>query len=193
MALTGFILLVCAVALIAAGWRLKNRRIDVSLADAAPASPVPVTAPVVARGDTPTIRLGESQRIDRLHKILSLKSGEHHDLLDLTFDGIPRLRISLANVERTAADEKFPTARDCARIHLELGGAIAGCGALVKEVAINQFWVPQATQDEQRSSILHFHGKDDIVNFLRIKVLRLDVEQSTAEIDVLHVSGHWAG
>ena len=53
--------------------------------------------------------------------------------------------------------------------------------------------MPPATQDEQRSSILHFHGKDDIVNFLRIKVLRLNVEESTADIDVLHVSGHWMG
>lgn len=189
MALTGLILLACAVALIVAGWRLKHRRIDVSLADDAPAP----AAPVVAKGDTPTIRLGESQRIDRLHKIISLKSGEHEDLLDLTFDGIPRLRIELIGIEHVDADERVPNGRDCARIHLELGGAIAGCGTYVKEAAVNRFLVPQAAQDEQRYSILHFHGKDNVVNFLRIKVLRLNAEHGTADIDVLHVSGQWVG
>ena len=189
MGLTAIIVLSIAAAAFAfATWRAKQRRAQQPVE-----AFVPQPAPTLAKGDAPTIRLGESQRIDRLHKVLSLKTGEHDDLLDLTFDGIPRLRISLASVEQIAADETFPAARDCARIHLELGGAIAGCGALVKEVAINQFLVPPATQDEQRSSILHFHGKDDIVNFLRIKVLRLNVEQSTADIDVLHVSGHWAG
>jgi hypothetical protein len=189
MGLTAIIALSIAAAAFAfATWRAKQRRAQPSIETFAPQP-----APIVAKGDAPTVRVGESQRIDRLHKILTLKSGEHDDLLDLTFDGIPRLRISLANVEQIDADEKFPTTRDCARIHLELSGAIAGCGALVKEVAINQFLVPQATPDEQRCSILHFHGKDDIVNFLRIKVLRLNVEQSTADIDVLHVSGHWAG
>jgi hypothetical protein len=189
MGLTATIVLSIAAAAFAfVTWRTKQRNAQQSIETLAPQP-----APLIAKGDAPTVRLGESQRIDRLHKVISLKSGEHDDLLDLTFDGIPRLRISLASVEQIAADEKFPKARDCARIHLELSGAIAGCGALVQEVAINQFLVPQATQDEQRSSILHFHGKDDIVNFLRIKVLRLNVEQSTADIDVLHVSGHWAG
>jgi len=150
-------------------------------------------APVIAKGDTPTIRIGDSQRIDRLHKVLAMSGGEQVDLLDKAFDGIPRLRITLAGVERIPADERFPAARDCARVHLELGGAVAGCGALVKEIAINQFWVPLATQDEQRCSILHFHGKDDIVNFLRIKALKLNVENATAELDVLHISGHWVG
>jgi hypothetical protein len=189
MGLTAIVVLSIAAAAVAfATWRAKQRGLQEPIVP-----PAPQPAPTVAKGDAPTVRLGESQRIDRLHKVLSLKVGEHDDLLDLTFDGIPRLRISLASVEQIAADEKFPAARDCARIHLELGGAIAGCGALVKEVAVNQFWVPQATADEQRCSILHFHGKDDIVNFLRIKVLRLNVEQATADIDVLHVSGHWAG
>jgi hypothetical protein len=156
---------------------------------AAPSAP----QPVVARGDTPTIRLGDSQRIDRLHKVISLQAGEYVDLLDLTFDQIPRLRITFINVERVEGDEQHPAPRDCARIHLELGGAIAGCGALVKEVAVNQFLVPRATQDEHRCSILHFHGKDDLVNFLRVKVLNLDSERQSVDVDVLHVSGQWAG
>jgi len=189
MALTVILLLGVAAVFVATNLWLRSRHGE-TLAAAAPA---PTPTPAIAKGDTPTIRLGDSQRIDRLHKVLTMRVGEQVDLLSMTFDGIPRLRVVLAGVELAPADDRFPAARDCARIHLELGGAIAGCGTLVKEIAVNQFLVPLATQDEQRCSILHFHGKDDIVSFLRIKVPHLNVEGSTAEVDVLHVSGHWAG
>jgi hypothetical protein len=61
----------------------------------------------------------------------------------------------------------------------------------VKEIGANCFLVPRATQDEQRSSILHFHGQKEVVNFLRIKVLQLYPAEQSAEIDVLHVCGQW--
>lgn len=137
--------------------------------------------PAFAAADAPTIRLSDSHRVDRLHRALTLNAGQHVDLLDKTFDGVPRLRIGFIQFE-----DQF------ARIHIELGGAVAGSGSLVKQVAPNQFLVPRATDDEQRSSILHFQGGSDLINILRIKVTRMRPEQHSIDLDVLHVCGNWS-
>jgi hypothetical protein len=130
--------------------------------------------------DAPTVRVNDSKRVDRLHRTLTLSIGEHVDLLDLTFDRIPRLRLSFAGFDQ-----------EYARIAIELGGAIAGCGSLVKEISPNQFLVPRAAQEEQRASILHFHGKGEAVSFLRVKVSSMHPEQQSVELNVLHVCGQW--
>jgi len=136
--------------------------------------------PAFAASDAPTIRVGDAHRVDRLHRELTLKSGQHTDLLDRTFDGVPRLRIGFIQFE-----DQF------ARIHVELGGAVAGSGSLVKEVAPNQFLVPRATDDEQHASILHFQGGNELINILRIKVTQMRPEQHSIDLDVLHVCGNW--
>lgn len=158
--------------------RWRQRQVQVDAADA-----VDEVLPL-AGGDAPTVRVGGSERIDRLHRVVTLDVGEHADLLDMTFDRIPRLRIALIGIEQVEAHEY-------AQLRIELGGATAGCGSLVKEVGTNEFLVPRATPDEHRSSILHFHGRDDIVNFLRVKIIRIDSVTRSADIDVLHVCGHW--
>jgi len=136
--------------------------------------------PAFAASDAPTIRLSNSHRVDRLHRALSLKAGQHVDLLDRTFDGMPRLRVGFIHFE-----DQF------ARIHIELGGAVAGGGSLVKQVAPNQFLVPRASDDEQHASILHFQGRSDLINIVRIKVTRMHPEQHSIDLDVLHVCGNW--
>jgi len=135
--------------------------------------------------------------MDRLHRMVSLTVGEHVDLLEFTFDHIPRLRITLVAIEKIgsekiATDDHNTLPVEYARMQIELGGDIAGCGSLVKEVGINQFLVPRATQDEQRSSILHFDGKGNAAGFLRIKVLRFNTADQSVEVDVLQVYGQWA-
>jgi hypothetical protein len=135
--------------------------------------------------DAPTVRLTDTQRIDRLHRLVSLKTGEHADLLDLTFGRLPRLSVALAGIEHESG-------QDFAHIQIELGGAAAGCGAGVKELEQNHFLVPRALPDDQRCSILYFCGKPDAVSFLQIKVKRLDPVEQSAAIDVLHVRGRWA-
>jgi len=154
--------------------------------ETSPASPPP-SKPAPSYDDVPTVRLSASQRIDRLHRVVTLSVATHVDLLDLTFDRIPRLRLALKGIEGAQGDTEF------ARIHIDLGGAVAGCGSLVKEVAVNEFLLPRAIHDEQRCSILHFHGQGDAVNFLRVKVLRFNAEQRSVELDVLHVCSKWDG
>jgi hypothetical protein len=178
--------LALAMAALALGfWWFRRRR-------AAPLERSPggnATPASLTYSDAPTVRIDVSQRIDRLHRVVSLKVGQHADLLDLTFDRIPRLRVELQAIERHGV--AGTTSPDYARIAVELGGAIAGCGSLVKEVGDNCFLVPRATADEHRCSILYFHGREEVVNFLRIKVLQLYPADHSAEIDVLHVCGQW--
>lgn len=135
--------------------------------------------------DAPTIRLTDTQRIDRLHKVVSLKSGEQADLAALTFGRIPKLRLHLQGIENERG-------QDFAHIKIDLGGASAGCGDSVKEINDNSFLVPKAANDEQRTSILYFCGKPDAVSFLQVQVKQLDPVDQTAAIDVLHVRGRWA-
>jgi hypothetical protein len=135
--------------------------------------------------DAPTVRVSDTQRIDRLHRIVSLKAGEQADLKDLTFGRIPRLQLAFSGVEHDSG-------QDYAHIRIELGGATADCGESVKELSDNDFLVPRASTNEQRSCILYFCGKSDAVSFLQVKVRRIDAAEQSAAIDVLHVRGRWA-
>jgi hypothetical protein len=173
-----------AVALILLGvWlgaRARNTRMGSSSANLhVDPSYAPTT---LVHDDAPTIRVIDSKRVDRLHRVLTLTVNQSVDLLDLTFDRIPRLRLSFAGFDQ-----------EYARVAIELGGAIAGCGSLVKEVSPNHFLVPRATQEEQRASILYFHGKGEAVSFLRVKVTDLYPERNAIDVDVLHVCGQWHG
>jgi hypothetical protein len=135
--------------------------------------------------DAPTVRLTDTQRIDRLHRIVSLKAGENAELKELTFGRVPQLRVGLVGIEHDSG-------QDFAHIKIDLGGAVAGCGDSVKELKENNFLVPRAALDEQRCSILYFCGKPDAVSFLQVKVRQINAVDQSAAIDVLHVRGRWA-
>jgi len=131
--------------------------------------------------------LSDTQRIDRLHRIVTLHTGEKADLNELTFGRLTRLQIAFAGIDHQAG-------QDFAHIKIELGGPVAGCGSLVQEVAENEFLVPRAAPDDQRYYILHFCGKGgDAVSFLQVKVRQINAVEQSAAIDVLHVRGRWAG
>lgn len=135
--------------------------------------------------EAPTVRLTDTQRIDRLHRLLTLSPGERADLRELTFGRLPQLRVTFVGVEHESGE-------DFAHLQIDLGGAEAGCGSEVKELKENHFLVPRAHPDEQRTSILYFCGKPDAVSFLQIKVPRIDAVKQTAAIDVLHIRGRWS-
>ena len=177
-------LILLAAALVLLGVWLGKRARAGNVRDkrALGAPDVDPTASGLVYDDAPTIVASTSKRVDRLHRALTLSVGEQTDLLDLTFDLVPRLRLTFSGFDG-----------EYARIEIELGGAIAGCGSLVKELAPNLFLVPRAVQEEQRASILHFHGKGDAVSFLRVKVTQLHQDKHTVDVDVLHVCGQWSG
>ncbi len=135
--------------------------------------------------DAPTVRLSDTQRIDRLQRVVSLKAGQHADLKDLTFGRLSQLRVELTGIEQESGE-------DFAHVRIELGGAAATCGAAVQELSQNDFLIPRAGKDDQRSSVLYFCGKNDAVSFLQVKVRLLDAVEQSAAIDVLHVRGRWA-
>lgn len=132
-----------------------------------------------------TMRLSDTQRIDRLHKVVTLTVGQKADLKELTFDRLPKLAVTFGGVEQARG-------QDFARIKIELGGASADCGMSVKEVGENDFLVPRSTQDDQRCLIHYMCGKGDAVSFLQVKVQKIDPVGGSAAIDVLHLRGRQA-
>jgi hypothetical protein len=132
--------------------------------------------------DAPTVKVADSQRVDRRRKIVRLAAGEHVDILE-TLEGLdPRFRITLKSIVRMA---------DAAHIAIQFGGTRISCGPLVQEKSTNEFIVPRALGDEPRSSIFHFYEKGSSLDFMRIKVRSLDAAAGTAELDVMQVSAQW--
>jgi hypothetical protein len=132
--------------------------------------------------DAPTVRVVDSQRVDRRRKIVRLAAGEHVDILE-TPDGMePRFRITLKSVVRMA---------DAAHIAVAFGGTRVSCGPLVQEQSTNEFIVPRALRDEARSSVFHYYEKGSSLDFMRIKVRSLDAAAGTAELDVMQIAAHW--
>lgn len=132
--------------------------------------------------DAPTVRVSDSQRVDRRRKIVRLSAGEHIDILE-TPDGMePRFRITLKSVVRMA---------DSAHIAIVFGGTRVSCGPLVQEQSTNEFIVPRALREESRSSVFHYFENGSSLDFMRIKVRSLDAAAGTAELDVMQIAAHW--
>jgi hypothetical protein len=132
--------------------------------------------------DAPTIRVSDSQRVDRRRKIVRLSAGEHVDILETPQGMEPRFRITLKSVVRMA---------DAAHITVAFGGTRVSCGPLVQEQSTNEFIVPRALRDESRSSVFHYFEKGSSLDFMRIKVRSLDAAAGTAELDVMQIAAHW--
>jgi hypothetical protein len=140
--------------------------------------------------DAPTVRVVDSQRIDRLRKVVRLAPGEHLDLLDAPIavtGATPRFRVTLNRVVR------MEDGTGLAQIGVEFGGVAVSCGPLVEEIGFNEFVLPRATRDESRNSVFHFQDGGDALDFMRIKLRGVDMDQDIAEIDIMRVSGHWPG
>lgn len=178
-----------AVVLSYAAYKLYSHRQSKLIGDSprATSSPAKARKTGVARGAKPgaVVNLTDTQRIDQLHKLVSLKSGERADLKELTFGYLPRLQVIFAGVEHASG-------QDFARIKVELGGAAANCGSSVQEVGENEFLVPRSTSGDQQCLIHYTCNKSDAVSFLQLRVAKFDAVDRSAAIDVMHVRGRRA-
>jgi hypothetical protein len=177
-------LIVCLAVVVAAGliaaisYLQRQRALDELAVQRAAAT----AAGKIIYNDAPTVKVSDSQRVDRRRKIVRLTAGEHVDILETPADLEPRFRITLKSVVRMA---------DAAHLAVTFGGTRVSCGPLVQEKSTNEFIVPRALGDEPRSSIFHFYEMGSSLDFMRIKVKSLDAEAGTAELDVMQVSAHW--
>jgi len=142
------------------------------------------TAGKIVYHDAPTVRVVDSQRVDRVRKIVRLAPGESVDVLPDYGGPIPRFRITLKSI---LTDGDAPAAR----VLVEYGGTALSCGPLVQELGNNDFVLPRTARDDPRTSIVYFHERGDALDFMRIKLRALEPEGQSAEIDVLQVSGNW--
>jgi hypothetical protein len=133
--------------------------------------------------EAPTVRVVDSQRVDRIRKIVRLTPNESVDILENRGSPIPRFRLTLKEVLKGETP--------AVRIVVEYGGTPLSCGPLVKELGRNEFLLPRVAREEPRSAILHFHERGDALDFMRIKLRGVDAETGVAEIDVMQVSGNW--
>lgn len=134
--------------------------------------------------DAPTVRVVDSQRVDRLRKVVRLAAGAHVDVLETRIGMTPRFRITLKRIVRL--DDTA-----VAHILVDFGGTAVSCGPLVEEIAFNEFVLPRAARDEPRNSVFHYQENGDSLDFMRIKLRGIDMDADIAEIDVMQVSGHW--
>lgn len=133
--------------------------------------------------DAPTVRVVDSQRVDRIRKIVRLTPNETVDILESRGSPVPRFRLTLKEI----LQDTTPTVR----LLVEYGGTPLSCGPLVKELGHNEFLLPRTGREEHRSAILHFHERGDALDFMRIKLRGVDSAANVAEIDVMQVSGNW--
>ena len=144
--------------------------------------------------DAPTLRLAIHERIDRLHKRVTLRPGAFEDVLEHQFGVHPRLRITLRGIERHPLPNQDAAVQadvDVVRMHLEIGGATAGCGAWVRQSGVNEFLLPLLKDEEHRCSVFHFMSPDDSLTFVRVCLVELDKPGGTASFDVVQVCGQW--
>jgi hypothetical protein len=182
--LVGFLIAVSATLVAVAAYLRRDR------APAALAQPSAERRPKgIVYHDAPTIRMVDSQRIDRLRKVVRLAPGEHVDVLDTpqgrALELTPRFRVTLKRIVR------MDDGTALAQVAVDFGGVAVSCGPLVEETAFNEFVLPRATRDEPRNSVFHYHESGDALDFMRIKLRGVDMDQDIAEIDVMQVSGHW--
>jgi hypothetical protein len=133
--------------------------------------------------DAPTVRVVDSQRVDRIRKLVRLAINESVDILENRGSPVPRFRLTLKEILK----DETPAVR----LIVQYGGTPLSCGPLVKELGHNEFILPRVAREEPRSAILHFHERGDALDFMRIKLRGVDAATNTAEIDVMQVSGHW--
>ena len=170
----------CAAVAVASYWR-RQRAPAVSPRREAAKSAPPVG---IVYNDAPTVRVVDSQRVDRLRKVVRLHPGEFVDVLETHLSSTPRFRVTLKNLSSLRD-------ADAAHIMVEFAGTPVSCGPLVQEVAFNEFIVPRAARDEPRSSVFHYQEHADTLDFMRIKLRSVDAQSGTAELDMMQVSGHW--
>jgi len=185
--LAGLLIAVLAmVVAVAAYWLRQRPSVYAGVNRQAPAQP----AGGIIYRDTPTVRMVDSQRIDRTRKIARLAPGEFVDVQEdsprrIALNVSPRFRITLKRVVRVEDGTSL------AHIAVDFGGTTVSCGPLVEEIAFNEFVLPRAARDEPRNSVFHYQENGDSLDFMRIKLRGVDMDADIAEIDVWQVSGHW--
>ncbi len=167
-------------ALIALGAYLRRRPSEFATVQR---RPVPPLEGIIYR-DAPTVRVVDSQRVDRLRKVVRLAPGKHVDILESRVGMTPRFRITLKRIVRMEE-------ATVAHIAVDFGGTTVSCGPLVEEIAFNEFVLPRAARDEPRNCVFHYQESGDALDFMRIKLRGVDADVDIAELDVLQVSGHW--
>ncbi|MGH8174695.1 MAG: hypothetical protein ACREV5_00355 [Steroidobacter sp.] len=170
---------ITAALIAAASYRRRNHRPTTESSMPRAAAP----AKIIYR-DAPTVRVVDSQRVDRLRKVARLAPGEYVDVVETRTGLPPRFRITLKRI--VACDESA-----VAHIAVEFGGTAVSCGPLVEEIGFNEFVLPRAARDEPRNAVSHYQERGDALDFMRIKLRGIDAAAGWADLDVMQVSGHW--
>lgn len=134
--------------------------------------------------DAPTVRVTDSQRVDRVRKVVRLAIGTSFDVLESHPGLEPRFRLTLESLDQEGEQE-------AARIRVEYGGVHLSCGPLVEELGHNYFVLPRALREESRSSVFHYQEHGGALDFMRLRLRSIDAAAGTADLDVLQVSGRW--
>jgi hypothetical protein len=132
--------------------------------------------------DAPTVRVVDSQRVDRLRKVVRLKAGEQTDIIDTPNGQRPRLRVTIRSIDSNP---------ESVHLTVEFGDKTVSCGPAVRELSANEFSMPRAVRDEPRNSVFHYQETGDALELMRLKIRNIDLAEQTAEVDALYINGRW--
>ena len=136
------------------------------------ASPAKSPAPAgkILYQDAPTVRVVDSQRVDRLRKVVRLKAGEQTDIIDTPNGQRPRLRVTVRSIDSNP---------ESVHLAVEFGDKTVSCGPAVRELSANEF------------SVFHYQETGDALELMRLKIRNIDLAEQTAEVDALYINGRW--
>lgn len=150
----------------------------------ATAARTPARPATLVYRDSPTVRVADSQRVDRTRKVIQLKVGESLDLLPTPAAMPPRFRVHCKSIVDGSDLE-------AAHIAIEFSGAQLSCGPLVDETSFNEYVIPRASRDEHRSSVFYYHERGDSIEFMRAKLKSADLKTGRIELDVMQMHANW--
>lgn len=177
----GVAVLSIVIALCSRLWRRFHHREDANMLDvAAETSPTRESRDVIAPSNY------EGDRNVRYSAgIIKIKNGDYADLPSIRSTLSGNVRLTVKAVELNSVGAPY------ARIHIDLGGALAAGGDLVKKSGVNEFLVPVKKGEEEDNSIIHIFSPRNCFIFERLYVSHINPHSGEVEIDYVQIYGIW--
>jgi len=127
--------------------------------------------------------------MERAYIVRRVHVGDYIDIargfdrnIRISVKGLDELETSVGGLSQTERE-------DVVALAVDLGGAIAYCGANAKRTGVNEFLIPQLQGDEALRSVFSFINTKDYTSMLRIGVEHINRPAGMVDLNIVHVVG----